>query len=86
MMHGGEKSDPAVVAGKSPNRAGQPAAEAMEPRAHISAKSNGGRFLLKRQTMRKRMRAKRAEIKEEMRHRLHQRIAAQGQSPHRDNG
>ena len=45
---------------------------------HISAKSNGGRFLLKRQTMRKRMRAKLAEIKEEMRHRLHQRIAEQG--------
>jgi hypothetical protein len=30
------------------------------------------------QTMRKRMRAKLAEIKEEMRHRLHQRIAEQG--------
>lgn len=45
---------------------------------HISAKSNGGKFLLKRQTMRKRMRAKLAEIKEEMRYRLHQRIAEQG--------
>jgi group II intron reverse transcriptase/maturase len=45
---------------------------------HISAKSNGGKFLLKRQTMRKRMRAKLAEIKEEMRRRLHQRIAEQG--------
>ena len=45
---------------------------------HISARSNGGKFLLKRQTMRKRMRAKLAEIKEEMRRRLHQRIAEQG--------
>lgn len=38
MMHGGEKSDSAVVAGKSPNKAGQPGAEAMEPRA--GAKEN----------------------------------------------
>ena len=45
---------------------------------HISARSHGGKFLLRRQTMRKRMRAKLAEIKEEMRHRLHQRIAEQG--------
>jgi RNA-directed DNA polymerase len=45
---------------------------------HISAKSNGGKFLLKRQTMRKRMRAKLTEIKEGMRSRLHQRIAEQG--------
>ena len=45
---------------------------------HISAKSNGGKFLLKRQTMRKRMRAKLVEIKEEMRSRLHQRVAEQG--------
>jgi RNA-directed DNA polymerase len=44
---------------------------------HICA-SNGGRFLLKRQTMRKRMRAKLAELKEAMRRRLHQRIAEQG--------
>ena len=33
MMHGGEKSDLAIVAGKSPNKAGRPDAEAMEPRA-----------------------------------------------------
>jgi len=38
MMHGGEKSDSAVVAGKSPNKAGRPEAEAMEPRA--GAKEN----------------------------------------------
>jgi RNA-directed DNA polymerase len=45
---------------------------------HICAKSHDGKFLLKRQTMRKRMWAKLAEIKEAMRHRLHQRIAEQG--------
>jgi hypothetical protein len=32
-MHDPEKSDLAVVAAKSPNKAGSPAAEAMEPRA-----------------------------------------------------
>jgi len=32
-MNDREKSDPAVVAGKLPNKAGQPAAEAVEPRA-----------------------------------------------------
>jgi group II intron reverse transcriptase/maturase len=33
MMNGQEKSDSAIVAVKSPNKAGSPAAEAMEPRA-----------------------------------------------------
>jgi RNA-directed DNA polymerase len=33
MMHGREKSDLAIVAMKRPNNAGQPAAEAVEPRA-----------------------------------------------------
>jgi hypothetical protein len=32
MMHGREKSDSVIVAGKSPNKTGQPAAEAMERR------------------------------------------------------
>jgi RNA-directed DNA polymerase len=32
MMHGGEKSDSVIVAGKSPNKTGQPVAEAMERR------------------------------------------------------
>ena len=32
MMHGREKSDPAIVAMKSPNKTGRPAAEAMERR------------------------------------------------------
>ena len=33
MMYGREKSDPAIVAAKSANKAGQPGAERMEPRA-----------------------------------------------------
>jgi RNA-directed DNA polymerase len=33
VMHGHEKSDSAIVAKKLPNKAGQPAAEAVEPRA-----------------------------------------------------
>src|SRR5271163_4650484 len=38
MMHGCEKSDSVIVAVKSPNKTGQPAAEAMERRAE--AKEN----------------------------------------------
>ena len=38
MMHGSEKSDPVIVAGKPTNKAGQPAAEPVEPRAE--AKGN----------------------------------------------
>src|SRR6266446_1421996 len=37
-MHGREKSDSAIVAGKPTNKAGQPAAEPVEPRAE--AKGN----------------------------------------------
>ena len=33
MMHGHEKSDSVIVAVKSPNKTGEPAAEAMERRA-----------------------------------------------------
>ena len=40
MMHGHEKSDSAIVARKPPNNAGQPAAEAVEPRA--GTKGNTG--------------------------------------------
>jgi RNA-directed DNA polymerase len=41
MMHGREKSDPAIVATKPTNKAGQPAAEPAEPRA--GAEGNAGR-------------------------------------------
>jgi len=40
MTHGGEKSDSAIVAGKLPNNAGSPVAEAVEPRA--GAEGNAG--------------------------------------------
>jgi len=46
MMYGREKSDSVVVAGKSPNKTGQPAAEAMERRTE--AKEN-----VKQQSMRR---------------------------------
>jgi RNA-directed DNA polymerase len=41
MMHGREKSDPAIVATKPTNKAGKPAAEPVEPRA--GAEGNAGR-------------------------------------------
>ncbi len=44
----------------------------------ICGKSRRGKFLLTRRSRRDRMRAKLAEIKEEMRHRLHQPIPDQG--------
>src|SRR6476646_2560667 len=40
MMHGREKSDPAIVAGKPTNKAERSAAEPVEPRAE--AKGNAG--------------------------------------------
>ena len=40
MMHGREKSDSAIVAVKSTNKAGRPVAEPMEPRAET--KGNAG--------------------------------------------
>jgi len=46
MMHGHEKSDSAIVATKPPNKAGRPAAEAVERRAE--AKENANRCLTRR--------------------------------------
>jgi RNA-directed DNA polymerase len=46
---------------------------------HICAMSRDGRFQLRRQSMRKRLRAKLAEIKQGLKRRRHQRIAVQGQ-------
>src|SRR5262244_2236171 len=40
MMHGHEKSDSAIVATKPPNRAGRPAAEAVERRAEAKENAN----------------------------------------------
>src|SRR5436190_10224968 len=40
MMHGRGKSDSAIVAGKPTNKAGQPAAEPVEPRAGAKGNAN----------------------------------------------
>ena len=40
MMHGRERSDPVIVAMKSPNKTGGPAAEAMERRAGAEENAN----------------------------------------------
>ena len=40
MMYGREKSDSVIVAGKSPNKAGRPAAEAVERRAEAEENAN----------------------------------------------
>jgi RNA-directed DNA polymerase len=45
---------------------------------HICGRSRKGKFLLKRKSRRDRMRGKLKEIKEEMRHRMHQPIPEQG--------
>ena len=42
MMHGREKSDSAIVAGKPTNKAGQPAAEPVEPRGMRASKARAG--------------------------------------------
>ena len=50
MMHGHEKSDSAIVAKKLPNKAGQPAAEAVERRA--GTKGNTGQQSTRRTQIR----------------------------------
>src|ERR1700736_1517717 len=50
MMHGRERSDPAVVAMKLPNNAGQPVTEAVEPRA--GTKGNVGQQSTRRTQIR----------------------------------
>ena len=50
MMHGHEKSDFAIVATKLPNKAGQPAAEAVERRA--GTKGNTGQQSTRRTQIR----------------------------------
>ena len=46
MMHGHEKSDPAIVAGKPTNKAERSAAELVEPRA--GTKGNAGQLSTRR--------------------------------------
>jgi hypothetical protein len=53
MMHDREKSDPAIVAGKPTSKAGQPAAELVEPRA--GANGNASRQITRRAQHRQRV-------------------------------
>ena len=46
MMHGHEKSDPAIVAGKPTNKAERSAAELVEPR--VGTKGNAGQLSTRR--------------------------------------
>ena len=62
MMHGGEKSDLAIVAMKRPNKAGRPAAEAVEPRA--GTKGNAGQ----QSTLRTQIRAGVSQALDRVRH------------------
>ena len=50
MMHGHEKSDSAIVATKLPNKAGKPAAEAVERKA--GTKGNTGQHSTRRTQIR----------------------------------
>ena len=62
MMHGDEKSDLAIVAMKRPNKAGRPAAEAVEPRA--GTKGNAGQ----QSTLRTQIRAGVSQALDRVRH------------------
>ncbi len=62
MMHGGEKSDLAIVATKRPNKVGRPAAEAVEPRA--GTKGNAGQ----QSTLRTQIRAGVSQALDRVRH------------------
>ena len=62
MMHGGEKSDPTIVAAKPPNKAGQPAAEAVERRA--GTEGNAGQ----QSTLRPQIRAGVSQALDRVRH------------------
>src|ERR687893_2962345 len=61
-MHGGEKSDPAIVSAKPPNKAGQPAAEAVERRA--GTEGNAGQ----QSTLRPQIRAGVSQALDRVRH------------------
>ena len=69
MMHGHEKSDSAIVATKPPNKAGKPAAEAVEQRA--GAKGNMGQ----RSTCRTQIRESVSQALERVRKAARQRLS-----------
>ena len=73
-MHDLEKSDSAIVAVKSPNNAGPPAAEAVEPRA--GAKGNADQQSTHRTQSRKRVTQALSRVRQAARHRKKERFAA----------
>src|ERR1700751_4331176 len=73
-MHDSEKSDSAIVAVKSPNNAGQPAAEAVERRA--GAKGNAAQQSTHRTQSRKRVTQALSRVRQAARHRKKERFTA----------
>ena len=74
MMHGGEKSDLAIVATKPPNKAGQPAAEAVEPRA--GTEGNAGQQSTLRPQIRAGVSQALDRVRQAARHRRKERFTA----------
>ena len=74
MMHGGEKSDLAIVAMKRPNKAGRPAAEAVEPRA--GTKGNAGQQSTLRTQLRAGVSQALDRVRNAARHRKKERFTA----------
>src|SRR5215813_10780607 len=73
-MHDSEKSDSAIVAVKSPNNAGPPAAEAVEPRA--GAKGNAEQQSTHRTQSRERVTQALSRVRQAARHRKKERFTA----------
>ena len=73
-MHDSEKSDSAIVAVKSPNNAGPPAAEAVEPRA--GAKGNADQQSTHWTQSRKRVTQALSRVRQAARHRKKERFTA----------
>src|SRR5262252_1769046 len=76
-MHDSEKSDSAIVAVKSPNNAGPPAAEAVEPRA--GAKGNADQQSTHRTQSRKRVTQALSHVRQAARHRKKERFVIEDQ-------
>ena len=74
MMHGGEKSDPTIVAAKPPNKAGQPAAEAVERRA--GTEGNAGQQSTLRPQIRAGVSQALDRVRQAARHRRKERFTA----------
>ena len=74
MMHGREKSDPAIVAVKLTNKAGQPDAELVEPRA--GTKGKAGQQSTRRAQNRESVSQALDRIRQAARHRKKERFTA----------